>query len=122
MAASIRSGLEAAAKRYFDMSARGDTAALKQSAIPSIAGNFAGVESAVKQNQANLSGASGTVRPPFFLNAEGTAPLEHAEFLCGVFGPSGQTNQSAVFVLSKLPPGKYGLAIIDVNGGSSHAR
>jgi len=117
MDASTRSGLEAAAKRFFDMSARGDTAGLKQSAISSIAENFAGVENAVKQNQANFSGASGTVRPPFFLNAEGTAPLERAEFLCGVFGPSGQTNQSAVFLLHNLPPGRYGLAIIDVKGG-----
>lgn len=117
MDASIRSGLEAATKRYFDMSARGDTAALKQSAIPSIAENFAGVENAVKQNQANFSGASGTVRPPFYLNAGGTAPLERAEFLCGVFGPSGQTKDSAVFLLHNLPPGKYGLAIVDVKGG-----
>jgi hypothetical protein len=114
---TILSGLDAAAKRYFDMSARGDTAGLKQSAIPSIAGDFAGVENAVKQNQANFSGASGTVRPPFFLNAEGTAPLERAEFLCGVFGPSGQTKDSAVFLLHNLPPGKYGLAIVDVKGG-----
>jgi hypothetical protein len=114
---SIRSGLETAAKRYFDMTARGDTAGLKQNAIPSIAGSFAGVENAVKQNQANFSGASGTVRPPFFLNAEGTAPLERAEFLCGVFGPAGQTKDSAVFLLHNLPPGKYGLAIVDVTGG-----
>jgi len=117
MDASTRTALENAAKRDFDLSARGDTAALKQSAIPSIAGNFAGVENAVKQNQANFSGASGTVRPPFFLNAEGTAPLERAEFLCGVFGPSGQTKDSAVFLLHNLPPGKYGLAIVDVSGG-----
>lgn len=114
---SIRSGLETAAKRYFDMSARGDTAGLKQSAIPSIAGNFAGVENAVKQNQANFSGASGTVRPVFFLNAEGTAPLERAEFLCGIFGPAGQTKDSAVFLLHNLPAGKYGLAMVDVSGG-----
>jgi hypothetical protein len=117
MDASIRSALEIAGKRYFDMSARGDTSALKQSSIPSIAENFAGVENAVKQNQPNLSGASATVRPPFLLNAEGNAPLERAEFLCGVFGPSGQTNQSAVFLLHNLPPGKYGLVIVDVTGG-----
>jgi len=117
MPASVRAELEAAAKRYFDMSAREDAAGLKQNAIPSMAEQFTGVENALKENQSNLTGASGTVRPPFLLNAEGSAPLERAEFLCGVFGPSGQTSQSAVFVLRNLPPGKYAVAIVDVKGG-----
>jgi len=117
MPAPVRAQLEAAAKRYFDMSAHGDAAGLKQNAIASVAAHFTGVENAVKQNQENFTGASGTVRPPFLLNAEGGALLERAEFLCGVFGPSGQTSQSAVFLLHDLPPGKYALAIVDVKGG-----
>jgi hypothetical protein len=117
MDTSVRTELEAAAKRYFEMSARGDAAALKQNAIPAMAGNFTAVENALKENQANFAGASATVRPPFLLNADGAAPLARAEFLCGVFGPSGQTSQSAVFLLNNLPPGRYGVAIIDVRGG-----
>lgn len=112
-----RTALETAAKRFFDMSARGDAAAMKQNSIPSLAANFAGVESALKENQPALSGASASVRPPFLLNAEGSGPLAHAEFLCGVFGPSGQTSHSAVFVLNDLPPGKYAITILDVSGG-----
>jgi hypothetical protein len=52
-------------------------------------------------------------RPPFLLLAEGTAPLPHAEFFCGVFGSKGQTKDSAVFSLNNLPPGKYAVVILD---------
>ena len=110
--------LETVAKRYFEMSARGDTAALKQNSIAAVVASFAGIEAAVKENQAAFTGAKATVRPPFLLTADGPEPLARAEFLCGVFGKSGQTKDSAVFVLNNLPPGKYGVTIVDVNGGS----
>jgi hypothetical protein len=116
MDASVRRAIEDTAKRYFDISARGDVAALKQNSIPAVSANFAGIEAAVKENQAAFSGAKGAVRPPYLLIAEGAEPLPRAEFLCGVFGRSGQTKDSAVFVLNALPPGKYGIAIVDVNG------
>jgi hypothetical protein len=117
MDASLRSALENAAKRYFDMAARGDAASLRQNSIDAVAANFAGIESAVKDNQPSLSGAKASVRPPFLLTAEGNQPLPRAEFLCGVFGAAGQTKESAVFVLNNLPPGKYGITILDVSGG-----
>ena len=99
------------------MTARGDSATLKQNSIASVAASFAAIEAAVKENQAAFTGANATVRPPFLLTADGAEPLPRAEFLCGVFGPSGQTKDSAVFVLNDLPPGKYGITILDVNGG-----
>src|ERR1039457_3556789 len=117
MDAPEQTALEAAAKRYFEMSARGDAAALKQNSIGSVAASFAGIETAVKENQAAFADAKATVRPPFLLIADGPEPLTRAEFLCGVFGKSGQTKDSAVFVLNNLPPGKYGVTILDVNGG-----
>ena len=117
MGGSERTALEAAAKRYFEMSVRGDAAALKQNSIASVAASFAGIETAVKENQSAFTGAKATVRPPFLLTADGPEPLARAEFLCGVFGKSGQTKDSAVFVLPNLPPGKYGVVILDVNGG-----
>jgi hypothetical protein len=117
MDASVRTALEAAARRYFEMSARGDTAALKQNSIAAVAASFAGIEAAVKENQAAFTGAKATVRPPFLLTADGREPLARAEFLCGVFGKLGQTKDSAVFVLPNLPPGNYGVTILDVNGG-----
>jgi hypothetical protein len=99
--------------RFYDMAARGDGAALRQNAIASLASNFSGIENAVKENQANLAGVRPAARPPFLLKAEGTAPLDRAEFLCGVFGAQGQTRDSAVFIIPNLPPGNYGIVTLD---------
>lgn len=119
MDAATRTALEATAKRYFEMAVHGDTASLKQNAIPSLANSFAGIESAIKDNQSALTGAQASLRPPFLLSADGPQPLAHAEFLCGVFGREGQTKDSAVFVLNNLPPGKYAVTVLDVTGGQS---
>jgi hypothetical protein len=113
MDAAVRSALETTGKRNFDMAAHGDSAGLKQNAVPTLASNFGGIETAIKDNQAALAGAQATVRPPFLLTADGSQPVARAEFLCGVFGSAGQTRDSAVFVLNNLPPGKYGVAIVD---------
>ena len=114
---AVRTALETTAKRYFDLAAHGDSATLQQDSIAAVSSNFGGIEAAVKENQAAFTGAHATVRPPFVLTAEGSAPQEHAEFLCGVFGKSGQTADSAVFMLHNLPPGKYGVVILDAQGG-----
>jgi hypothetical protein len=110
-----RSALQAVAKRYFDMAARGDIAALKQNAIASLAADFSSVESVVKDSQASLAGAQAQPRPPFLLKVEGDKPLEHAEFLCGVFGKNGQTANSAAFMIPNLSPGTYGVVTLDVS-------
>src|ERR1700674_59794 len=109
-----RAALTNTAKRYFDMAARGDSAGLRQNSIASVASDFSGIETVVKDNQASFSGAQATPRASFLLKAEGTAPLERAELLCGVFGKSGQTAESAVFVIPNLPPGNYGVVTLDV--------
>jgi hypothetical protein len=108
-----RAAVTNTALRYFDMIAKGDAASLKQNAIPSLAADFGSIESAVKADQPLLVGVKATARPPFLLEAQGTAPIERAEFFCGVFGSKGQTADSAAFVLNNLPPGKYGIAILD---------
>jgi hypothetical protein len=109
-----KTALTATGQRFFDLVAKGDSATLRQSAIPSLAGDFSGIEGAVKENQPNLSGAKATPRAPYLLKAEGTAPLQRAEFLCGVFGPNGQTATSSEFVIPNLPPGSYGIVTLDV--------
>lgn len=114
MDATTRNSLEAAGRQYFDWTAKGDVTAIRQNAIPAVASDFAGIESAVKDNQANFAGMQAKVRPPFLLQAEGKEPLPRAEFLCGVFGKTGQTSGSAVFVIPNLPPGDYGAVILDV--------
>ncbi len=118
MDASTRSALENTGKRLFDMASKGDVFNLKQSAIPSLAANFSGIETAVIENKDAFSGAQATVRSPFLLKLDGTEPAARAEFLCGVFGPQGQTANSSVFVIPNLPPGAYGIDILDVTGGA----
>ncbi len=105
--------LKSTATRFYDMASRGDSASLRQNAITGLASNFSGIENAVKDSQANLSGVPGTPRPAYLLKAEGSAPLERAEFLCGVFGAHGQTQDSAVFIIPNLPPGNYGIVTLD---------
>lgn len=110
---ATRMALTTAALRDFGLVAKGDTAGLRQSAIPSLADDFSRVEAKVKENQSALAEAKAEARPPFVLVAEGTAAIPHAEFFCGVFGSKGQTRDSAVFSLNNLPPGKYGVVILD---------
>jgi hypothetical protein len=117
MDAATRSALTNSALHYFDLMAKGDAASLRTSAIPSLAADFSGVESTVKESQAALAEVKGTARPPFLLEAEGTAPIARAEFFCGVFGKSGQTTDSAAFYLNGLAPGKYGVVIVDAPTG-----
>jgi hypothetical protein len=116
MDAPVRTALETTARRYYDMAARGESAALQQHAIPALAANFGGIEAAVKDNQPAFAAAQAAVHPPFLLTADGNQPLTRAEFLCGVFGSMGQTGDSAVFVLPNLPPGQYAVAIVDAKG------
>jgi hypothetical protein len=109
--------LQNTAKQYFEMAVRGDAATLKQNAIPSLANDFTGVETALKDNQPELAGAQPAPRPPFLLKVEGQAPLPRGEFLCGVFGSNGQTSTSAEFVIPDMSPGNYGVVIVDATGG-----
>lgn len=111
-----RSALESAARRYFDLAAQGDVATLKQNAIPNLAADFAGVESAVKDSQPSLAGAQTHPQPPFLLKVEGDKPLARAEFLCGIFGKNGQTANSAAFVIPNLAPGNYGMVTLEITG------
>ena len=114
MEPATRAAVVSAGQRYFDLLAKGDAIALRQSAMPSLAADFSAIESLVKDNLPALAGSKATARPPFLLEAEGSAPMARAEFFCGVFGRKGQTHDSAIFTLSNLPPGKYGVVILDV--------
>src|SRR3984885_12304430 len=79
---ATRSALTSAGQRYFGMIAKGDTASLKANSIASLAAVFSGIEGTIKENQEKLVGTKGKARPPFLLEAPGTAPIAHAEFFC----------------------------------------
>lgn len=110
---ATRSALNAAGQRLFDMAAKGDLAGFQQNAAPSLAADFSGVQEALKARQKELAEAKGTVKSVFLLEVDGSGPLAHGEFYCGVFGKNGQTATSAVFYLDNLQPGKYGVALVD---------
>ena len=110
MDAATRSSMENAALQMFGSLARGDVASMRQNAIPTLASNFAGVESAVNANKPVMGAGQPSVRATYLLEAGGTATLERAEFLCGVWG----TPQFVSFSIPNLPPGRYGVVIEDV--------
>jgi hypothetical protein len=118
---ATRSAITAAGQRYFEMAAKGDSASLRQNAIASLASDFSSIEATVKDRQADLASAQATLKSVFLLQAEGSGPLPHTEFYCGVFGKSGQTANSAVFYLDNLPPGKYGVVIFDATSSKGRA-
>jgi hypothetical protein len=117
---ATRAAITSAGQRYFDMVAKGDSAALRQNAAASLAADFSGIEAAVKDHQKDLADAKATLKSSFLLGVDGSAPLAHGEFYCGVFGKNGQTATSAVFYLDNLQPGKYGVVVL--NAGSPKNR
>jgi len=113
MDTATRTALTSTAQRYFGMVTQGDVASLRQNTIPSLAANFGGIEAAVTDSKANLQGVQPAPRSPYLLKVDGPAPMERAEFLCGVFNQNGQTTNSAVFVIPNLPPGSYAVTVLD---------
>jgi len=110
---AARNSIVAAGQRYYAMAEKGDIASLRQDSIPSLAADFSAVERRIKEHQQDLSAARATVKSSFLLDASGSAPLSHAEFLCGVFGKNGQTANSAAFYLDNLPAGKYAVVVLE---------
>ena len=112
MDASIKSALQAAAVQDFGYVASGNTAQVAANSIPDIASNTAGLEGLLNEHKANLTGATASPRNVYYLDASGTAPLERADFFCGVYNSQAKVG----FTLQNLPPGKYGMVIMDVKG------
>jgi hypothetical protein len=110
MGANAVSSLENTGKRYFQMAATGDSATLRQNAIPSLAASFGGVEAAVSDHKEEFAGTQSAVRPPYVLEASGSAPLERAEFFCGIYNSPDRVG----FSIPNLPPGTYAVVIQDV--------
>jgi hypothetical protein len=110
--AATKTALNAAAQRYYQMASSGDTTNLAQNSIPILANDFSGIQSVVADNKANF-GTSSIVRGTYELDAPGNAPIQRAEFYCGIFNSPDRV----AFFLNNLPAGRYGLVILDANGG-----
>ena len=116
---ATRSAITSAGQHLFEMAQKGDAASMKQNSVPSLAGDFGGIEATVKDRQPALASAHATVKSAFVLEVEGKDPLPHGEFLCGVFGKNGQTANSAAFYLDNLAPGKYAVVLFDANAANA---
>ena len=115
MEPAFKTAITNAAQRYFDFAVRGDTPSLRQASIPSLASDFAGIETTIKDHQPALAGAQPAMKGSFLLNADNATPNQRQEFYCGVFGKNGQTANSAAFYLENLPAGKYAIVLFDAN-------
>jgi hypothetical protein len=109
---ATRSALEGAAQRYYQAMASGNTATLQQNSIPDVASNFAGIQGVITENKDNL-GPSAKVRDAYQLEAPGNAPIARAQFYCGIMNSSNYV----AFAIPNLPPGSYGLVMLDPQGG-----
>lgn len=118
MDATARASITTAAQQYFGLVARGDMVSLKQAAIPSLAADFTGIETTVKDHQQALTGAQPMLKESFLLNADNATPNQRQEFYCGVFGKNGQTATSSAFYLNSLPAGKYAIVLFDATSST----
>ena len=110
---ATKSAIDAAAKRYMEMSKNGDVAGLKASAIPAIAGDFGAIEQAVITNKPYLAEGTGTITGTYLLDAsQAKAALPRADFYCGIYNSPDRLS----FSINNLPPGKYAVVIQKVNG------
>jgi hypothetical protein len=107
---ATKTSLQTTAVQWFDYVVQGNAQALLSASIPDIASNASGMNSLIQEHKANLTGANASARNVYILDANGAAALDKAEFYCGVFN----SNNKIGFTLQNLPPGKYGLAILDV--------
>lgn len=116
--ATLRSAITSAGQRYFNLAAHGDIASLRQASIPSLASDFAGVETTIKDHQQALAGSQPVPKGSFLLNADDATPNQRQEFYCGVFGRNGQTANSAAFYLESLAAGKYAVVLFDATSAT----
>jgi hypothetical protein len=111
--ASTSAAINAAAKRYLDMSKNGDVAGLKANAIPAITGDFGSIEQAVVTNKQFFAEGNSSITGTYLLDAsQAKAPLPRADFYCGIYNSPDRLS----FSIPNLPPGKYAIVIQKVSG------
>jgi hypothetical protein len=111
--AATKSALENAARRYFNMSAQGDVAGLKENAIPGLASSFAGIEQAVVDNKKYFAEGQPAVTGTYLLDAsQSKGTLQRADFYCGIYNSPERVG----FSIPNLPAGRYAVVVQKVSG------
>lgn len=109
---AMKSAIDAAGQRYFNMSAQGDVAGLKANAIPAVAGNFGAIEQAVVDNKKYFAEGQPTVTGTYLLDASQMKNSQRADFYCGIYN----SPQRVGFSIPNLPAGRYAVIIQKVSG------
>ncbi|WP_419806587.1 hypothetical protein [Terriglobus sp.] len=89
-----------------------DSNAVRQQTLPDVAQNFAGIANAIASAAPHLTGATFVPDTLWILDARASGPNAKpadTQFFCNLNGGS----QSTVFSFQALPPGRYGLAVLD---------
>jgi len=111
--AVARQALQAAAERYFDMSAQGDVAGLKANAVPEVAANFGGIEAAAIKFRPLFAQRQPSETRVFLLDASNSKTTwQRADFYCGIYNSPERVGIS----IPNLPPGRYALSVVKVPG------
>lgn len=82
-------------------------------AIPSLQGNFGGIERGALASRDALAGSQPNIYSTYVLDATGgPATIDSAMFLCGVYNSADRIQ----FSIPNLPAAKYALVIMEANG------
>jgi hypothetical protein len=120
MDAATRTALQNVATQDFGYISSASVQQVAANSIPDIASNTEGLTGLLNEHKDKLAGATASVRNVYLFDASGSAPLERADFFCGVFaGAQGSGVNKVGFTLQNLPPGKYGMVILDVHGSKT---
>lgn len=107
MDAATKTALLTTAQSYFDMVTRGDAATLRQNAISTVAADFSGIETAIKDNQSNFSGVKPVPRPPFLSRRRAPRPWRMPSSCAESSDPAArpktaQYSKSRIFLLDTM--------------------
>jgi len=117
--AATRSAIENTAHHYLTLSAQGDVAGLKASAIPEVAANFSSIEQAVVDNKTYFAQGAPSATSTYLLDAsQSKGTLQRADFYCGIYNSA----QRVGFVIPNLPAGRYAVVVEQVSGDKGSIR
>lgn len=90
-----------------------DANGVRAATIPSVAGNFGGIASAIQRLSPDLTGATLAVTSVYDLDATDAQPGEDAvQFFCGV----AANDLHVIFNIPRLPAGHFAFAIVEATG------
>ena len=119
MSAADRDGMAAAARGLAVQVQSNDATGLHAASVPELAKDFGGLTYVVGNLAPKLTGGTPRVEQVYLLDAtqlKVTAPATtaDAQFFCTLNRSTAEVD----FMIPSLPAGKYGFAIVDVQGGS----